>query len=286
MILNEGGSSVHFELKNLAYLRFSQQSEYADIVSPYSRMYLITEGSGHIVIGNQAIELETGYLYLIPSFVHCNYLFNKGLSHFYIHFRALMTNGMTIYNFISFRNKIRASELSKLLFNRLLEINPGLELPHHDPQVYQTKPWMDKKPVYHSAGQKLESEAIIQQLFSGFISDEPRIDLASGLKYNIQEILVFIQENLQNDIKIEQLAQISCLSKDHFARIFKSIFGVSPCEFIIRKRIEKSQFLLLTTDLPISRIIDETNFKNAPYFSRMFKKYTLLTPGVYRNQRG
>lgn len=286
MILNEGGSSVHFELKNIAYLRFLQQSEYADIISPYSRMYLITDGNGHVVIGNQTIQLETGFMYLIPSFVHCSYVFDKNLAHIYIHFRALLENGLTIYNFISFRNKIKATELSEMLFNRILELNPGLQLPHHDPHVYQTKPWMDKKPAFNSPGQKLETEGIIQQLFSGFVSDKSRIDLASGLKYNIQEILVFIQENLQNDIKIEQLAQISCLSKDHFTRIFKSIFGVSPCEFIIRKRIEKSQFLLLTTDLPINRIIDETNFKNAPYFSRMFKKYTLLTPGVYRNQRG
>ena len=286
MILSDGNSSVRFELKNIAYLRFLQQSEYADIISPYSRMYLITEGSGHIVIGNQVIQLEAGFMCLIPSYVHCSYVFNKNLAHIYIHFRALLENGLTIYNFISFRNKIKATELSKMLFNRILELNPGLQLPHHDPHVYQTKPWMDKKPAFNSPGQRLETEGIIQQLFSGFISDEPRIDLASSLKYNIQEILVFIQDNLQNDIKIEQLAQISCLSKDHFTRIFKSIFGISPCEFIIRKRIEKSQFLLLTTDLPINRIIDETNFKNAPYFSRMFKKYTSLTPGVYRNQRG
>jgi AraC-like DNA-binding protein len=286
MILSDENSKIRFELKNIAYLRFLQQSEYADIISPYSRMYLITEGNGHVVIGNQTIQLEAGYLYLIPSFVHCSYVFNKDLAHIYIHFRALLENGLTIYNFISFRNKLKATELSKMLFNRILDLNPGLQLPHHDPHVYQTKPWMDKKPAFNSPGHKLETEGIIQQLFSGFVTDEPRIDLASGLKYNIQEILVFIHENLHNDIKIEQLAQISCLSKDHFTRIFKSIFGVSPCEFIIRKRIEKSQFLLLTTDLPMNRIIDETNFKNAPYFSRMFKKYTSLTPGVYRNQRG
>jgi AraC-like DNA-binding protein len=286
MILSDENSKIRFELKNIAYLRFLQQSEYADIISPYSRMYLITEGNGHVVIGNQTIQLEAGYLYLIPSFVHCSYVFNKDLAHIYIHFRALLENGLTIYNFISFRNKLKATELSKMLFNRILDLNPGLQLPHHDPHVYQTKPWMDKKPAFNSPGHKLETEGIIQQLFSGFVTDEPRIDLASGLKYNIQEILVFIQENLHYDIKIEQLAQISCLSKDHFTRIFKSIFGVSPCEFIIRKRIEKSQFLLLTTDLPMNRIIDETNFKNAPYFSRMFKKYTSLTPGVYRNQRG
>jgi AraC family transcriptional regulator len=229
-------------------------------------MYLIEEGTGQVIIGNQTIQLEAGFLYLIPSFVHCNYVFNKDLSHIYIHFGASMQNGLTNYNLISFQHKIPATGLGKMPFTRLLEFNPGLELPHHDPQVYQTKPWMDKKPTWHSPGQKPETEAMIQQLFSGFITGFSQMDLTSNLKYNIQDILGFIQSNLQNDIKIEQLAQIACLSKDHFARVFKSIFSVSPCEFIIRKRFEKSQFLLLTTDLPINRIIDETNFKNAPYF--------------------
>lgn len=286
MISGDVHSGIRFELKNIAHLRFSEYSEYRDIVSPYSRLYLVEEGNGHVVIGNQTVQLEAGYLYLIPSFVHCNYVFGKELSHIYIHFDVSLKNGMSIYNLISYWNKTRSTELTKMLFDRILELNPGVELPHHDPHVYQTKPWMDKKPVYHSAGHRLETEGIIKQLFSGFVTEEPKIDLASGLKYNIHEILIYIQDNLHNDIKMEQLAQISYLSKDHFTRIFKSIFGISPCEFIIRKRIEKSQFLLLTTDLPMNRIIDETNFKNAPYFSRMFKKYTSLTPGVYRNQRG
>lgn len=285
MISNEGSLNVVFELKNIAFLRFSQQSEYNDIISPYSRIYFVTEGKGHIVLDNQTIELEAGFMYLIPSFVHCSYVFNQNLSHIYIHFRALLENGLSIYNVLAFQHKIQATELGSMLFHRLLELNPGLDLPHHDPHVYQTKPWMEKKPAYHSPGQKLETEAIIQQLFSTFIDHVSRIEPASGMKYNLQEILVFIQANLQNDIKIDQLAQIACLSKDHFTRIFKSIFGVAPCEFIIRKRIEKSQFLLLTTDLPINQIIEDTNFKNAPYFSRMFKKYTSRTPGEYRKNQ-
>lgn len=285
MISNESNFNFRFELKNIAYLRFSRDSEYQDIVSPYTRIYLITEGNGHLVTGNQNIELDSGFMYLIPSFVHCSYAFNKNLAHIYIHFEALLENGLTVYNLFSFQNKIQATELNKLLFYRLLEINPGLELPHHDPHVYQTKPWMDKKPTWNSASQKLETEAIIQQLLACFISDVPGIDFVSNLKYNIEQILGYIQENLHTDIKIEQLAEIACLSKDHFTRVFKSVFGVPPCVFIIRKRIEKSQFLLLTSDLPINQIVDETNFKNAPYFSRMFKKYTSLTPGEYRKNR-
>ena len=278
MIYSESNYNFHFQLMNIAYLRFLQQSEYSDIVSPYSRLYLVTEGSGQVIIGNRTIQLEAGYCYLMPSFVHCSYVFNKSLAHIYIHFEASMENGLTVYNLFSFKSTMLATELNFMLFNRLLELNPGLELPHRDPHVYQVKPWMNKKPSWHNPGQKLETEAIIQHLLSGFISDVSPIDLKSNLKYNFQEILKFINQNLQNDIKVEKLSQIACLSKDHFTRIFKSIFGVSPCEFIIRKRIEKSQFLLLTTDLPISRIIEETNFENAPYFSRMFKKYTYVHP--------
>jgi AraC-like DNA-binding protein len=282
MTLNDSNINIYFELKNIAWLQFSKQEEYPDIVSPYSRMYLITQGNGHVVAGNQTIDLEAGYLYLFPSFVHHSYYFGPGLEHIYVHFRSEMGNGLTIYNLFSVKNKIPATNLSKLLFYRLLELNPGLELPHHDPQVYQTKPWMNKKPSYCAMCQKLETESIIQQLFSGFIDCSSKINQTTFLKFNFHDILQNIHQNLHNDIRIDYLAKMACLSNDHFSRVFKSVLGVSPNEFIIRKRIEKSQFLLLSTELTIDQIVEETNFKNAQYFSRMFKKYTNYTPAKYR----
>ena len=60
---------------------------------------------------------------------------------------------------------------------------------------------------------------------------------------------------------------------------------MAPCEFIIRKRIEKAQFLLLTTDMSQDQIIGKTNFKSDSYFCRIFKKYTSYTPANYRKQR-
>jgi AraC family transcriptional regulator len=282
MIFAEGSLNIGFELKNIAYLRFLKQEEYPDIVSPYSRMYLITRGRGHVVAGNQTIELEPGYLYLFRSFVHHSYFFDPDLEHIYVHFRSEMDNGLSIYNLISVKNKIPATNLSNLLFYRLLDLNPGLELPHHDPQVYQQKPWLNRTPTYCSSSVRLETEGIIQQLFSGFIECRSKTNQTTYLKFNFHEILYYIQQNLHNDIKIDQLAKIACLSNDHFSRVFKSVFGISPYEFIVRKRIEKSQFLLLSTEHTIQQIIEETNFKNVQYFSRMFKKYTTHTPAKYR----
>jgi len=284
MNYNDCWQKNHFELLNVAFFRFSENREYHDVISPYSRMYLITKGEGKLVTGNETIKLEAGHLYLVPSFIHCTYLFNKGLEHFYIHFRALTEGGLTLYNLYSFRQKIEANEISKMIFKRLPEINPGMELPHHDPRVYQNKPWMNKKPAWKHVSEKLETEAILQMLFSGFVTGVSNINLAPNMKYNLHQVLVYIQNNLHKEIKIEELANIACLSNDHFTRVFKTVMGTSPMEFVIRKRIEKSQYLLQSTDFSISSITEQTSFKSTSYFTRMFKKYVHVTPANYRKQ--
>lgn len=286
MYSEEIGQSLIFQLRNIAYKRFDSPSEYSNIISPFSRIYLITEGEGKLIIGKKKISLEAEYMYIIPAFTSCSYFFNAELCHFYIHMGISLANGINASSLFTLNHKVKSGNLEKLLFERLLEICPNFELPHHDPHVYQTKPWINKKVSYSSAAQHLETLGISEHLFSKFISSEPQIQATSLLKYNLQPILLYIQDNLQNDITIEELACMACFSKDHFTRIFKSIIGMAPYEFIIRKRIEQAQLLLLTTDLTLNEIIEKTNLKSASYFNRIFRKYTSYTPGKYRSQVG
>jgi AraC family transcriptional regulator len=286
MVSEQIGESLTFHLRNIALLSFDQDSDYEDIISPFSRMYLITKGGGHLIIGNNKINLETGNLYLIPGFTSCTYHFGAGLCHYYIHFSIDQPNGLSAYSLYSIINKTIANELDQSLFMRILQLNPDLQLPHHHPNVYQNKFWMNKKVIYQAASQHLETIGILKQLFSRFIEPVQSHTITSLLKYNIHPILFHIQNNLGNDINVNELARMACFSKDHFSRVFKSITSLSPYEFIIRKRIEKAQFLLLTTDLTQSQIIEKTNFKSDSYFCRIFKKYTTYTPATYRKQRG
>ena len=138
---------------------------------------------------------------------------------------------------------------------------------------------------YHSSSQYLETVGIISQLFSRFIKQGSNQCMDIFLKYNIQPILHYIRNNLYNDIRVEDLAELACISKDHFSRVFKSITGFAPCEYIIQKRVERAQYLLLTTDLPPKKIIEQTGFRSASYFSRVFKKQTGYSPIGYRKQR-
>ncbi|MCK9641290.1 MAG: AraC family transcriptional regulator [Prolixibacteraceae bacterium] len=286
MYLEQIIESLSFHLHNVAYLRFDQDSDYEDIISPFTRIYLITEGCGSLIIGNNRIALEAGQLYLIPSFTSCSYHFLEGLAHYYIHFSMDQPNGLNVYNLFSITNHLVACKLDYQILNRIVQINPDLQLPHHHPRVYQTKPWMNKKVEYQTAAQHLETLGIMKQLFSRFLAIGKNYPVANMLKYNIQPILLHIRNHLEQNITVEELACIACFSKDHFSRVFKTITGLAPCDYIISKRIERAQFLLLTTDLSHSQIIERTGFRSASYFSRIFKKQTSISPAQYRLQRG
>ena len=277
--------SLTFHLRNTAYLSFNSDSDYQDIISPFTRIYLITEGNGSLNIGNLKINLEAGNLYLIPNFTSCTYHFEAGLSHYYIHLSIDQPNGLSPYSFYSIMNKVEAHEIDIKLFQRMVQINPDLQLPHHNPNVYQTKLWLNKPVNFQSVSQHLETIGILKLLFSRFLESGQSHTINSMLKYNIQPVLIHIQNNLQHDIRVNELANMACLSKDHFSKVFKSITWMSPCDYVIRKRIERAQFLLLTTELSQKEIIEQTGFKSTAYFSRIFRKITTYTPEKYRKQR-
>ena len=118
------------------------------------------------------------------------------------------------------------------------------------------------------------------QLLSYFLKDA-----TPKHKYEDERInscIKFIHENLDKDLTISQLADISCLTKDHLIRIFKQMMGYTPIKYINLKKIEKAQFMLLTTDMTVSEIALELSFDNISYFNRLFKQTINITPSEYR----
>jgi len=285
MHYNDVGYTLRFELKNIDLLRFSVDREYFRVISPFTRLYLILEGDGWINIEGEKVILEAGYLYLIPSFKSCSYHFSVNLVHYYIHTSMLLINGLNVFHLFKTSYKVKAMDLDHRLFERLLILNPNIGIPHHDPGVYQKKVWMNPDVVFRSFAHYNETRGILDQLFSRFIVDDETISINDLLGHNFGKVIEYIQVNLNDPISVEALAGIACLSRDHFIRVFKKKTGVPPAAYIVGKRIEKAQFLLLTTDLPIKSIIEESGFRSLAYFSRTFRKYTSYSPVEYRKFR-
>jgi len=100
----------------------------------------------------------------------------------------------------------------------------------------------------------------------------------------IDESVQFIAEHVEQPLTLEQLAASVSLSPFYFARLFKQETGFSPHEYIVRARVDKAKYLLISTSLPLKEIACRCGFGNECSFSTLFKKMSGCTPRGYRMQ--
>lgn len=81
---------------------------------------------------------------------------------------------------------------------------------------------------------------------------------------------------------VAELAQVIGISKEHFSRLFKQHLGISPHEYMLKKKIELAKQLLLKTRMQVKEISYNCGFSEPYYFSRSFSKYTGLSPSDFR----
>ena len=94
----------------------------------------------------------------------------------------------------------------------------------------------------------------------------------------IELIVRYVRENLNQEISVSQAAQMTRLSESYFAHVFKREMGMSFVDWVNRERIEQARKLLCQTDRRINEIAAEVGIDNANYFSVLFKKVTGQTP--------
>ena len=92
----------------------------------------------------------------------------------------------------------------------------------------------------------------------------------------------FITQQINQNITVDQLADVLGFSRSYFSKVFKATIGLSPYQYIVKHRMEKARELLLTTNLPIIQIGFEVGIDNQSQFSQVFKRYHSLSPSEMR----
>jgi Transcriptional regulator containing an amidase domain and an AraC-type DNA-binding HTH domain len=283
--MNEKIGDLELILLNIGYSEMNANWNWKSIYSPFARIYHVTGGAARTYIGDKMYSLEPGNLYLTPPFTLHDDECDSFFSLYYIHFYEKAINKESIFDIYDFPIGMEATPLDLLLTKRLLDINPERHLRHYDPQLYDNPPTFSQNiadnsrmPV-HSA---LETRGILYQLTSKFLVSA-KIK-SRHMDDRVNKCLQYIHENVDKTITVNQLADIACITEDHFIRIFKKEMRCTPIKYINSKKIEKAQLLLLTTDMPIKDIAFDLSADNISYFNRIFKQHTGKTPGQYREE--
>lgn len=94
----------------------------------------------------------------------------------------------------------------------------------------------------------------------------------------------YIHRNLSSDIGIDEISDYLGISCSYFSLLFKTHFGETFVEYVTKQRIKLAKSMLRMTDKSITHIGATVGYSERRYFSKVFQKYTGITPSEFREQ--
>lgn len=99
----------------------------------------------------------------------------------------------------------------------------------------------------------------------------------------IKDILIYIDDNLYDSIKVESIANNFHFDRSYLSRCFKKITGISLIDYINERKVIKTVYDIVYTDEKILKIALNHGFNSLEYFSETFYRVTSFTPTSLRN---
>jgi transcriptional regulator GlxA family with amidase domain len=103
--------------------------------------------------------------------------------------------------------------------------------------------------------------------------------------WQIRKVTSHVEANLDRPIRNEELATLVRLNASHFGRAFRNSFGEPPHEYVIRRRVERAQGLMLSTDAPLSEIALDCGLADQAHLTRLFRRIAGESPRAWRRAR-
>ena len=96
------------------------------------------------------------------------------------------------------------------------------------------------------------------------------------------QIKEYLDTNYAEHITLETLTSLTHMNKYYMAHSFTKFTGMSPIQYLNRRRLETACQLLRDTDYSVSDISSQTGFSSQSYFTQIFRKFYGITPIKYR----
>ncbi|HEY0619540.1 MAG TPA: helix-turn-helix domain-containing protein [Kribbella sp.] len=107
---------------------------------------------------------------------------------------------------------------------------------------------------------------------------------AAQIDDRLLRAIELVDRDLTADLEVSRLARASNLSTSRFAHLFRTQLGVTPQQFVERRRLDAACRLLELTTRPVAAVAAQVGFTNPLYFSTRFRRHTGHTPTQYRRR--
>jgi AraC family transcriptional regulator len=110
--------------------------------------------------------------------------------------------------------------------------------------------------------------------------DRPRVAELQG--WRLKRAIEYLEANLTCTVRLADIAAAAGLSRMHFARLFRAATGLRPHEYLLRRRIERAQEMLIASGMSTVEIALAVGFQSQSHFTSVFKGYVGQPPHSWR----
>jgi AraC family transcriptional regulator len=100
--------------------------------------------------------------------------------------------------------------------------------------------------------------------------------------WQVRRVTDYIEEHLAATIRLEELARLARLSHSHFCRAFKESLGHPAHAYVMRRRVQRAQRLMLSTAEPLSQIAAQCGMADQAHFCKLFRRLVGESPNAWR----
>jgi AraC family transcriptional regulator len=157
-----------------------------------------------------------------------------------------------------------------------------------DPTVQHLAALCNQEIVEGGAAGRLYTEslatALVVHLFRSYgVSQHKAPRVVGGLApLQLRRVMDHIEERIDQDLGLADLAAIADLSSHHFGQAFKASMGIPPHRYLIERRIHRAKELLIGGDRSIAEIAVSVGFSSQSHMTFNFRKLVATTPARYR----
>jgi AraC family transcriptional regulator len=132
------------------------------------------------------------------------------------------------------------------------------------------------------------SAAIVMRLLTSAERAAPskRPGVAELARWRLRRAIEFVETNLANSISSSEIAAASGLTRMHFAAQFKAATGLRPHEYLLRRRVERAQEMLVQTDMSVVDVALSVGFQSQSHFTVVFNRFVGRPPHAWRQSNG
>ncbi|HEV7448042.1 MAG TPA: AraC family transcriptional regulator [Steroidobacteraceae bacterium] len=132
------------------------------------------------------------------------------------------------------------------------------------------------------------SMAIVARLLAS-ASDVNTRERSRGSKlaqWRLKRAIDYVEARLDESVSLADVASSAGLTRMHFAAQFRAATGLRPHEYLLRRRIERAQEMLLGTAMSLVEVALSVGFQTQAHFTSVFKRYAGQPPRAWRESRG